>query len=331
MAKCYELIQGERILSAVHNDIQTNGVFFSTPTLSEVGTVSIYTLDDFDLEQTIFEGLKLKLNITQTATKSQIIIRIKNVDYQINDSFIAGNIYNLVYTNNNFIVEKSGGGGSGLTIAEISDFLFPIGSIYTSTNSNFDPNGVFTGTWQLVAPGRVLVGLDSQDPNFMPATATGGSKTNIINTQNLPAHNHSLTTSGVHTHAMETTGVHAHDYSHSHTMVHNHDFNTGYLRTALQRSSNGTQQAAGSNVVEMQLTGFTPLASVGALQQMNMNSYTGSTTSQSNVTTVTSGSHTHSIYNAGDHTHTVGNTGSGTALNNLQPYYVVYFLERKSQ
>ena len=327
MSKMYNLVQGEKILAEVHNDIQTNGVFFSKPTLSEIGTVSIYTLDDFDMEQAFVDGIKLKLFIEQTATKSQVVIKINDNTYNINEQFVGGNIYNLVYNAGNFIVEKTGG-GSGPSLSEITDFIFPKGSIYTTTESTFDPNGVFAGTWNLIAPGRVLVGVDSNDTSFNTAEATGGLKTNTISIGNLPVHTHSITTSGVHTHTMETLGAHAHGYNHSHQMVHNHDFATGYLRTHLMRSSAGAQQAVGTNDAQVQITGFTPLATGGALAQMTMNSYTGNTTSQSANITDSNGAHAHSIYNSGDHTHTIGNTGSGNAINNLQPYYTVYFWKR---
>lgn len=327
MSKMYNLIQGDKILAEVHNDIQTNGVFFSKPTLSEVGSISIYDLEDFVMEQTFVDGIKLKLLIAQTATKSQVVIRINGNTYNVDEQFIAGNVYNLVYSAGNFIVEKSGG-GSGPSLSEITDFIFPIGSIYTTADSDFDPNGVFSGTWNLIAPGRVLVGVDENDTSFSTPEATGGLKTISLSISNIPTHTHTITNSGTHTHTMETLGAHQHGYTHTHQMVHNHDFATGYLRTALQRSSNGTGQAAGGNNEGMQLSGFTPLATGGNLFQVNMNSYTGNTTSQSNNITDSNGAHAHSIYNSGDHTHTIGNTGSGAAISNLQPYYTVFFWKR---
>ena len=62
MSKVYKLVQGERILAEVHNDIQTNGVFVSTPKFSETENVSIYELTDFESEQGIFEVTTCDIN-----------------------------------------------------------------------------------------------------------------------------------------------------------------------------------------------------------------------------------------------------------------------------
>ena len=51
----------------------------------------------------------------------------------------------------------------------------PIGYIYISTNST-SPEVLFGGTWQQIAQGRTLVGIDTSDSDFNSIGKTGGSK-----------------------------------------------------------------------------------------------------------------------------------------------------------
>lgn len=51
----------------------------------------------------------------------------------------------------------------------------PVGSIYLSVN-NTNPTKWFDGTWELIAKGRTLVGVDESDTDFNTVKKTGGSK-----------------------------------------------------------------------------------------------------------------------------------------------------------
>lgn len=57
---------------------------------------------------------------------------------------------------------------------------YPVGSIYLSVN-NINPNKWFGGTWEQIAKGRTLVGVDTGDTDFNTVKKTGGSKTNEHN------------------------------------------------------------------------------------------------------------------------------------------------------
>ena len=70
--------------------------------------------------------------------------------------------------------------GTSTTIEENADNIsiqinFPIGYIYMSTSST-NPSTYFGGTWQRIANGRTLVGVDENDTDFASAELTGGSK-----------------------------------------------------------------------------------------------------------------------------------------------------------
>lgn len=52
---------------------------------------------------------------------------------------------------------------------------YPIGSIYLSV-VNTNPSRWFGGTWEQIAKGRTLVGVDTSDTDFNTVKKTGGSK-----------------------------------------------------------------------------------------------------------------------------------------------------------
>ena len=55
------------------------------------------------------------------------------------------------------------------------DQFYPIGSVFQSTNSA-NPATFMGGTWERFGNGRVLVGVDENDPEFNASNKTGGSK-----------------------------------------------------------------------------------------------------------------------------------------------------------
>jgi len=73
---------------------------------------------------------------------------------------------------------------------------FPIGSIYLSIN-NINPSKWFDGTWELIAQGRTLVGVDTNDSDFNEPKKTGGAKTHTLSVDEMPAHQHNQNGSAV--------------------------------------------------------------------------------------------------------------------------------------
>lgn len=68
---------------------------------------------------------------------------------------------------------------------------YPIGSIYLSIN-NTNPSKWFGGTWEQIAKGRTLVGVDTSQTEFNIAKKTGGEKTHKLTVNEMPSHIHSL-------------------------------------------------------------------------------------------------------------------------------------------
>lgn len=56
------------------------------------------------------------------------------------------------------------------------DTFYPIGSVYQSVNSA-NPSTFMGGTWERIAKGQVLVGVNENDTDFSTAGKTGGQKT----------------------------------------------------------------------------------------------------------------------------------------------------------
>lgn len=77
-------------------------------------------------------------------------------------------------------------------VSTILNKVYPIGSIYMSVN-NVNPSEFLGGTWQQIAQGRTLVGVDDNDEDFNTVKKTGGSKY-------LQSHTHTMNSAGSHNH-----------------------------------------------------------------------------------------------------------------------------------
>lgn len=70
--------------------------------------------------------------------------------------------------------------------------VYPVGSIYSSTEST-NPHEIFgVGTWDAFAEGRVIVGVGTSDRTFS-AGETGGESTVTLDVGHLPSHRHMVT------------------------------------------------------------------------------------------------------------------------------------------
>ena len=76
------------------------------------------------------------------------------------------------------------------------DFFYPIGSYYETSDSEFNPNIEWKGTWEQDTKGQTLVSK-SDSGTFVTLNSNVGSETKTIAITNLPSHSHdiSLTTS----------------------------------------------------------------------------------------------------------------------------------------
>jgi microcystin-dependent protein len=92
-------------------------------------------------------------------------------------------------------------------VDNIVDAIYPVGSIYISTNSA-NPSTIFSGTtWAAYAEGRAIVGVGSNGESTWTAAQESGSETHTLTEAELPSHDHgsgSLATSsaGSHNHSV---------------------------------------------------------------------------------------------------------------------------------
>lgn len=69
------------------------------------------------------------------------------------------------------------------------NLIYPVGSIYMSVNSK-NPGEIYGGTWQRIAKGRAIVGVDEADSDFSTANKTGGEKEHTLTIDEMPKHAH---------------------------------------------------------------------------------------------------------------------------------------------
>ena len=66
---------------------------------------------------------------------------------------------------------------------------FPIGFVCMTVN-DINPSNWTIGTWELIAQGRTIVGVDTNDSDFNEPKKTGGAKTHTLSTDEMPKHKH---------------------------------------------------------------------------------------------------------------------------------------------
>lgn len=69
--------------------------------------------------------------------------------------------------------------GTQHLITKLLNTVYPVGSIYIAT-SNTSPASFLGGSWERYAKGHTLIGVDEKDNDFIDATHSGGSKTQIV-------------------------------------------------------------------------------------------------------------------------------------------------------
>ena len=87
------------------------------------------------------------------------------------------------------------GSHNSTAFTNFANALYPIGSIYTNAVVSTNPSTLLGfGTWVEFATGRVLVGVDTGQSEFDSLGETGGEKTHILTTAEMPSHSHTAPT-----------------------------------------------------------------------------------------------------------------------------------------
>lgn len=84
-------------------------------------------------------------------------------------------------------------------LINIRDFLnvfYPVGSYYETSDTSFNPNTTWGGTWVEDTAGRTTVAYDSTQTEFDTIGETGGEKTHTLTRAEMPDHAHGIATNG---------------------------------------------------------------------------------------------------------------------------------------
>ena len=77
---------------------------------------------------------------------------------------------------------------------QMLNLFYPVGSYYETSDTSFDPNTAWGGTWVEDTDGRVLVAQDTG--TFTTVGDTGGEETHTLVTSEMPTHSHNVYISG---------------------------------------------------------------------------------------------------------------------------------------
>lgn len=140
------------------------------------------TIQDRDL------GIEIDVQIVEVTTTLQNNETINDITFEYGKAnkieikdirTISANVEEI--SNNVKYIDKK--------ISDLLNMFYPVGSIYETMDSSFDPNKKWGGTWERIK-GRVLIGVDENDSDFNIAEKTGGEKTHTLVVSELPQHTH---------------------------------------------------------------------------------------------------------------------------------------------
>lgn len=181
------------------------------------------------------------------------------------------------------------------------------------------------GTWEQVAQGRAIFGLNGSDVDFNTLGKTGGQK--------FHAHSGTTETAGAHNHGAATAagGDHNHTGTTGQAGAHNHTGNTGGTTLTIDQIPSHTHQMEAGVTAAGYITGTVDgnanesgMVTTNATGGGQAHSHTISTESAHAHTVASSGTHTHGINSDGTHSHVL-NTAQTTSL---PPYFTVALWQR---
>ena len=81
---------------------------------------------------------------------------------------------------------------TNLNLVELNlwKMIYPVGCLFETTDSAFNPQTHFGGTWEQYGAGRVTVGYSSGETEFNSGGKTGGAKTHTLTEAQIPSHQH---------------------------------------------------------------------------------------------------------------------------------------------
>lgn len=84
--------------------------------------------------------------------------------------------------------------------------IYPVGCLFETTDSAFNPQTHFGGTWSQYGAGRVTVGYSSGETEFNAGGKTGGAKTHSLTAAENGSHDHGVSITGTGSGALNHNG-----------------------------------------------------------------------------------------------------------------------------
>ena len=243
----------------INNFVNREYLTYSITSTNGGGNLTEVQLPDSEEHINIISSVTINPGVTQEYTMT---INYKNSssinqDADKNKSLI-GKLEITDMSGNSILPETSTGSIEGveleqtlygMTVKEIMNEIYPVGSIYTSTESA-NPSEKFGGVWERYGEGRTLVGVDEEDSSFNVSSKTGGSKSiNLAHSHTVNSHthttkDHTLTIAEMpnHKHAViaHYEGTGGNDYSWS-------DASLSFDYSSVMRGYSGYTNSSGSS------------------------------------------------------------------------------------
>jgi len=89
-----------------------------------------------------------------------------------------------------------------LIYTDVLNKVYPVGTIHESIDPTNPEIKFGIGAWSAYGSGEVLIGINSNDPDFNTVNKTGGAKSVVLTTAQMPSHSHSTPS---HTHTVNST------------------------------------------------------------------------------------------------------------------------------
>lgn len=192
------------------------------------------------------------------------------------------------------------------------NFFYPVGTIYETTDANFNPNTTWGGTWQKIE-GRMLIGTSSSyaiggtggaaSVQYQPA---GTVNPTTLTTAQIPSHTHNY---------VKGTGVGNHTLTLAEIPSHKHDVSASLNPSVNKSASSGVTAA---NTLGSGFAGAGVAISVSESNKGGGGAHNHSLTTSTVASVATGG--------GGSHNHTF--SGTKATIATLPPYQVVVIWKR---
>ena len=183
----------------INNFVNREYLVYEVSSTNGGGSLSETQLPDSEEHINILNNITINPGVTQEYTMTITYKNSENNQDADKNKSLIGKLEITDLSGNSILPETSTGSIEeieleqtlyGLTVKEIMNEIYPIGSIYTSTTDT-NPSEKFGGVWERYGEGKTLVGVNESDSSFNTVEKTGGSKSiNLAHSHTVNSHTH---------------------------------------------------------------------------------------------------------------------------------------------